>query len=199
MYPPSIQHLIDRFTKLPGVGPKTAERFVFYLLKRGRRTVTELTDALTTLHDSARSCAVCFDFTEDDRCHICASVDRDSTTICVVADSQDVQAIERSGAFRGRYHVLRGVLEPARDIGPDDLKINELLERVKTSNPPVREIILALNPDLPGETTSLYLAKQLKAYTVRITRLGRGLPLGSDVDYADDITLTDALKGRQAL
>ncbi len=199
MYPPSIQHLIDRFTKLPGVGPKTAERFVFYLLKRGRRTVTELTDALTTLHDSARSCAVCFDFTEDDRCHICASVDRDSTTICVVADSQDVQAIERSGAFRGRYHVLRGVLDPARDIGPDDLKINELLERVKTSNPPVREIILALNPDLPGETTSLYLAKQLKAYTVRITRLGRGLPLGSDVDYADDITLTDALKGRQAL
>ena len=161
--------------------------------------MTELTDALTTLHDSARSCAVCFDFTEDDRCHICASVDRDSTTICVVADSQDVQAIERSGAFRGRYHVLRGVLEPARDIGPDDLKINELLERVKTSNPPVREIILALNPDLPGETTSLYLAKQLKAYTVRITRLGRGLPLGSDVDYADDITLTDALKGRQAL
>ena len=110
-----------------------------------------------------------------------------------------MQAIERSGAFRGRYHVLRGVLEPARDIGPDDLKINELLERVKTSNPPVREIILALNPDLPGETTSLYLAKQLKAYTVRITRLGRGLPLGSDVDYADDITLTDALKGRQAL
>lgn len=199
MYAPSIQRLIDRFTKLPGVGPKTAERFVFYLLKRGRRTVAELTDALTTLHDRARSCSICFDFTEDDRCHICANPARDAGTICIVADSQDVQAIERSGAFHGRYHVLRGVLDPARDIGPEDLKINELFERVKTSNPPVLEIILALNPDLPGETTSLYLTKQLKAYTIRVTRLARGLPLGSDLDYADEITLTDALRGRQEL
>lgn len=199
MYPPSIQNLIDRFTKLPGVGPKTAERFVFHLLKRGRRTVAELTDALTTLHERARSCSVCFDFTEDDRCRICAGADRDPTTICVVADSQDAQAIERSGAFRGRYHVLRGVLDPARNVGPEDLKINELLVRVREHNPPVREIILALNPDLPGETTSLYLIKQLKVYPIRITRLARGLPLGSDVDYADDITLTDALRGRQQI
>lgn len=199
MYAPSIQHLIDRFTKLPGVGPKTAERFVFYLLKRGRRTVAELTDALTNLQERAHSCSVCFDFTESDHCHICANPARDATTICVVADPQDAQAIERSGAFHGRYHVLRGVLDPARDIGPEDLKINELFERVQTSNPPVREIILALNPDLPGETTSLYLTKQLKAYNLRITRLARGLPLGSDVDYADEITLTDALKGRQIL
>lgn len=199
MYPPSIQHLIDRFTKLPGVGPKTAERFVFYLLKRGRRTVAELTEALTNLQDRARSCAICFDFSESDLCHICANHARDAATICVVADPQDAQAIERSGAFHGRYHVLRGVLDPARDIGPEDLKINELFERVQTSNPPVREIILALNPDLPGETTSLYLTKQLKAYTIRITRLARGLPLGSDVDYADEITLTDALNGRQTL
>ncbi|MEK7102420.1 MAG: toprim domain-containing protein, partial [Patescibacteria group bacterium] len=116
-----------------------------------------------------------------------------------VAAPQDVQAIERSGAFRGRYHVLRGVLDPARDIGPEQLKINELFERIKTSAPPITEIILALNPDLPGETTTLYLTKQLKAYAIRITRLARGLPLGSDLDYADEITLMDALKGRQTL
>lgn len=199
MYTPSIQHLIDRFTKLPGVGPKTAERFVFYLLKRGKRTVAELTDALTNLQERAHSCSICFDFSESDRCHICANPARDAGTICVVADPQDVQAIERSGAFRGRYHVLRGVLDPARNVGPEDLKVNELFERVRTSNPPVREIILALNPDLPGETTSMYLAKKLKEFPVRITRLARGLPLGSDLDYADDITLTDALRGRQQL
>lgn len=199
MYASSIQHLIDRFTKLPGVGPKTAERFVFYLLKRGKRTVAELTEALTNLQERARSCSICFDFSESDRCHICANPARDAGTICVVGDPQDVQAIERSGAHRGRYHVLRGVLDPARDIGPDDLKINELLARVREQNPPVKEIILALNPDLTGETTALYLAKQLKVYTVRITRIARGLPLGSDLDYADDITLTDALRGRQEL
>ena len=199
MYPSSIQQLIDRFTKLPGVGPKTAERFVFYLLKRGRREAEYLSQSLTTLLERARSCSLCFDFADDDRCPICANPARDSSAICVVADPQDVQAIERSGAFRGRYHVLRGVLDPARDIGPEQLKINELFERIKTSAPPITEIILALNPDLPGETTTLYLTKQLKAYAIRITRLARGLPLGSDLDYADEITLTDALKGRQTL
>ncbi|MEK7532226.1 MAG: recombination mediator RecR [Patescibacteria group bacterium] len=199
MYPSSIQQLIDRFTKLPGVGPKTAERFVFYLLKKGRTEVGALTQGLTALLDRARSCAICFDFSDEDRCPICANPARDPSAICVVADPQDVQAIERSGAFRGRYHVLRGVLDPARDIAPEQLKINELFERIKTSAPPIIEVILALNPDLPGETTSLYLTKQLKAYAIRITRLARGLPLGSDLDYADEITLMDALKGRQTL
>ncbi len=199
MYPSSIQNLIDRFTKLPGVGPKTAERFVFYLLKAGRREAHALTEALETLLARAKSCAVCYDFSEQERCAICANAARDPRILCVVADSQDVQAIERSGAFHGHYHVLRGVLDPARDIAPEQLKIKELFARIAQAEPPITEVILALNPDLPGETTSMYLAKKLKEFPVSVTRIARGLPLGSDLDYADDITLTDALRGRQRL
>lgn len=199
MYPPSIQNLIDRFTKLPGVGPKTAERFVFHLLKKGRREAHTLTEALETLLARAKSCSVCYDFSEQERCAICQNTARDPRVLCVVADSQDVQAIERSGAFHGRYHVLRGVLDPARDIGPEQLKIKELFARITHAESPITEVILALNPDLPGETTSMYLAKKLKELNVSVTRIARGLPLGSDLDYADEITLTDALKGRQQL
>ena len=207
MYPPSIQNLIDAFSRLPGIGPKTAERFVFYLLKKGRGDVAKLTRALEQLLEKAKSCSVCFDFTEQDMCSFCSDPSRDTSVICVVADPQDAQAIERSGAFRGRYHVLRGVLDPARDISPEQLKIKELFKRV--DSPPckggtskgikIKEIILALNPDMQGETTSLYLAKKLKEKNILVTRLARGLPLGSDLDYADEITLTDALKGRQKL
>lgn len=197
MYPPSIQNLIDRFTKLPGVGPKTAERFVFHLLKKGRREAHTLTEALEILLARAKSCSVCYDFSEQERCAICQNTTRDPRILCVVADSQDVQAIERSGAFHGRYHVLRGVLDPARDIAPEQLKIQELFTRIGQADPPISEVILALNPDLPGATTSMYLAKKLKELNVSITRIARGLPLGSDLDYADEITLTDALNGRQ--
>src|SRR3989338_1224604 len=151
MYPPSIQNLVDRFTKLPGVGPKTAERFAFHLLKRGKREVTELTDALGALLERASSCAICFDFAENELCTICANPVRDPHTICVVSDSQDVQAIERSGAFSGRYHVLRGVLDTARGIGPDELKIPALLERAAAPDPRITEVILSLNPDMSGE------------------------------------------------
>ncbi len=197
MYSPSIQKLIDAFCKLPGIGPKTAERFVFYLLKRGKREVNTLTTALQEILQSARSCSICFDFSDQPTCAICSNPQREKNAICVVADPQDVQALERSGAYKGLYHVLRGTLDPARSISPDNLTISALLSRISSNE--IREIILALNPDMRGETTSMYIQKQLEGKDIKITRLARGLPLGSDLDYADEMTLTDALQGRQQI
>lgn len=195
MYAPSIQKLIDAFCRLPGIGPKTAERFVFYLLKKGKREVNELTTALNNVLNSARSCKICFDFTEQEMCSICSDSQRDKSIICVVADPQDIQALERSGAYNGLYHVLRGTLDPARSISAKQLTVDALLRRL----PNTKEVILALNPDMQGETTSLFLQRQCSSAKVTITRLARGLPLGSDLDYADELTLTDAIKGRQQL
>lgn len=197
MYPTAIQNLITAFARLPGVGQKTAERYVFFLLKRGRRDTGALREALGTLLERARSCQMCSDFSEDALCERCSDRTRDLHTLCVVADPQDVRALERSGAFRGIYHVLRGVLNPAAGIGPQQLTVAQLLDRVAKPSNGIQEVILALNPDMDGETTASFLAQKLKDTPVKVTRLARGLPLGSDIDYADEITLGDALNGRR--
>lgn len=197
MYSKPIENLIRAFSHLPSVGRRTAERYVFHLLKAGKKDPAELALAIKNLISSVKSCAICFDFSDRSPCVICADSKRIQTQICVVAESQDVQAIERTGAYAGRYHILRGLVETdALASEENNLKIPELLGRVK--NEGITEIILALNPDLAGETTALYLEKEIKTfnYDLIVTRLARGLPMGSDLQYADEITLSSALKHR---
>ena len=196
MYSKPIQQLIDAFSALPSVGPRTAERFVFHLLKSGKKSAGELTLALKRLTDEVKSCELCFDFSDQSLCSICADSARLSDQLCVVAEAQDIPPLERTKNFRGRYHVLRGTLNVSDENVADLLKIPELFARVKAGA--WQEIILALNPDLPGETTMLYLERRLRAINPRLTisRLARGLPMGSDLRYADDITLASALKYR---
>jgi len=196
MYPNSIRQLIRAFSRLPTVGPRTAERFVFSLLRSGKKEVSELIHALTYLVDTVKSCATCWDFADTSPCMLCADHTRDQSTICVVRDSQEVQIIEKTGSYRGTYHVLRGVLSPGDEHGVGVLKIPELLKRAEESS--VREIILALNPDLAGETTMMYIGKKIRDLNpiISITRLARGLPMGSDVQYADEITLSSAIRQR---
>lgn len=196
MYPKPIQQLIHAFYRLPSVGPRTAERFVFYLLKSGKKDVAELTLALKNLIDTIKSCEVCWDFSDISPCRICHDTHRDHKTICVVAEPQDWRAIEKTNQYHGVYHVLRGVLNITDELTTTTIKINELLRRIKVDE--VDEIILALNPDLKGETTMMYLENKIReaAPNIRITRLARGLPMGSDMQYADEITLGSALKNR---
>jgi len=195
MYSNSIQNLISAFSKLPSVGPRTAERYVFYLLKSGKKDATELALALKNLLTNVKSCEICWDFADHSPCPICISKNRDQTTICVVEESSDLQAIEKTG-YIGVYHVLRGVFKPEEEEHNKYLKINELL--VKTKNINLKEIILALNLNLTGETTMMFLEEKIKVEnpSLKITRLARGLPMGSDLEYADEITLSSALKNR---
>ncbi|MDO8499604.1 MAG: recombination mediator RecR [bacterium] len=198
MYSSSINKLISSLKVLPSVGQRTAERFVFYWLKSGKKEVNELRTALDNLLKNTKSCAVCWNFDDHSPCAICANVSRDHTTICVVADPQDVQAIEKTGEFKGVYHVLRGTIQAGDESESLSwLKIKELLLRLNKNT--VKEIILALNPDMPGETTAMYLERIIKKSTpqIKISRLARGLPMGSDLQYADEITLGSALKNRQ--
>lgn len=197
MYSKPIENLIRAFSHLPSVGRRTAERYVFHLLKAGKKDPAELALAIKNLVSSVKSCAICFDFSDRSPCAICADSKRTQTQICVVAESQDVQAIERTGAYAGRYHILRGLVETdALASEENNLKIPELLGRAK--NEGIAEIILALNPDLAGETTALYLEKEIKTFNpdLIVTRPARGLPMGSDLQYADEITLSSALKHR---
>lgn len=196
MYARPIQNLIRAFSRLPSVGQRTAERFVFYLLKSGKKDVAELTLAMKQLIESVKSCEVCWDFSDQSPCHICSNPKRDQSMICMVKEPQDVQAIERTNTYHGVYHVLRGVVKTEHESDLQDIKIREFLERAKKEE--VKEIILALNPDLPGETTMMYLEHKLKELypDLKVTRLARGLPMGSDLQYADEITLGSALKNR---
>ena len=196
MYPEPIHNLITALSKLPSVGPRTAERFVFYLLKSGKKDVAELTLALKDLIENIQSCDTCWDFSDTNPCAVCGNPRRDATTICVVKDSQSMQTIEKTGNYKGHYHVLRGIVQPGKEQTMKYLKVIELLKRAKDTS--VTEIILALNPDLPGETTMMLLETQLKKIRpeLTITRLARGLPMGSDLQYADEITLGSALKHR---
>lgn len=196
MYSKSIQHLISAFRKLPSVGQRTAERFAFYLLKSGKKEVAEITLALKELIDNVKSCEQCWDFGDTNPCAICANKNRDQSIICIVCEPQDMHVIERTGIFGGLYHVLRGVIEPSGD-DMDKLKIKELFARLE-KNTGLKEIILAFNPDLPGETTMLFLEKKIKEKNpnISVTRLARGLPMGSDLQYADEITLGSAIKNR---
>jgi recombination protein RecR len=196
MYSKSIQNLIQAFSRLPTVGPRTAERFVFYLLKSGKKDVAELTLALKELIETVKSCEICWTFSDTSPCPTCASPQRDPKTVCVVAEPQDREVIEKTGTYRGGYHILRGVIKGHDENSFRGLKIPELLARIRKSQ--IEEIILALNPDLHGETTMMYLEKKIKEITpvIKVSRLARGLPMGSDLQYADDITLSSALKNR---
>lgn len=197
--PEPVQDLITAFQRLPGIGPKSASRLVFYLLRAPAEISTSLAEALTELKTATSLCQVCFNITLAGQatCEICSSTQRDAATICVVEEPLDVLALERTASFQGRYHVLHGVLSPIEGIGPDDIKIRPLIDRVRRGG--VEEIILATNPSMEGDATALYLRQQLLPLGVRITRLARGLPVGSDLEYADPNTLLRALSGRQEM
>lgn len=197
LLPEPLQRLMEAFERLPGVGPKTASRLAFFILKAPDQVSIELAEALKGLRESIGTCPICFNITlaSQARCEICADEHRDGSILCVVEDPMDVLAIERAAAFQGKYHVLHGALSPIEGIGPDDLRIRELEERVKAGG--IKEIIIATNPSMEGDATALYLKKQLSAYPVHITRLARGLPVGGDLEYTDQTTILRALAGRQ--
>lgn len=196
--PDPIRNLSILFRELPGVGPKTALRFVFALLKSPKITSERLAHALLTIHNQIKTCENCGCFTMQSTCSICKNNNRDKSLLCVVAESRDIASIEATGEFNGYYFVLGGLLSPIEGVTPGTLRINELLGRVRIENE-IKEIILAFSPDLKGESTTLYLSKYLQNFSVRITKLGRGLPLGADLEYADEVTLSDALKGRKEI
>lgn len=195
--PLPVQRLIDEFARLPGIGPKSASRLTFYLLRGGTDQALDLAEALRELKERTQFCSVCFNITEADPCLICQSADREAAMLCVVEEPMDVLAIERARVYHGRYHVLHGAISPVEGIGPEDLKIEELINRIKGGQ--FNEVILATNPTLEGESTALYLQRRLMGETVKLTRLARGLPVGGDLEYTDEITLGRALEGRQEL
>lgn len=195
--PPAMSRLVRQLARLPGIGEKTAGRLAFHILRADRELAEALAEALIALKDQTRLCSVCFGLTESDPCPICRDVQRVRDVLCVVEEPGDVMAIERAREFRGRYHVLHGTLAPLDGIGPDELKIQPLLVRLQDET--VQEVILATNPTAEGEATALYLAKLLRPMGMRITRIARGLPVGSDLEYADVMTVGRALEGRREM
>jgi len=189
----SLQRAIEELSKLPGIGKKSAQRLVFYLLKLPRDEIIALAKSLVDVKDKASYCSVCFNITEKNPCSICTNNKRDRGVICVVEEANDVMAFEKTGEYKGLYHVLGGALSPLDGIGPDDLKIRELLQRL---NENIKEVILANNPNVEGEATALYLSKLIHPLGIKLTRIARGIPVGTDIEYADEITLTRALEGR---
>jgi recombination protein RecR len=189
----ALEQLIAEFAKLPGIGRKTAQRLALYVMKRPREEVVSMAKALVSVKDRIRTCSVCCNITEQDPCSICSSTRRDRSIICVVEEPNDVLALEKTNDFRGLYHVLGGSLSPLDGIGPEELKIRELLTRITTE---VSEVILAMNPNVEGEATTLYLGKLIKPLGIRVTRIARGLPVGGDLEFADEATLSRALEGR---
>ncbi len=195
--PEPVTRLIEAFAQLPGVGPKTASRLTYYLLRAPDDTSLRLSDALRELKANTRFCSVCFNITVDDPCPICSDNTRDQGMIAVVEEPLDVLALERTGAFKGVYHVLHGAISPVNGIGPDDLRIRDLVKRVDRGG--VNEVIIATNPGLEGDATAMYIRRELTGRNLRLTRLARGLPVGSDIEYADIGTLSGALLGRSDL
>ena len=192
-----IVRLIEQLGKLPGIGPKTAARLTYYLLRAPEGEARDLADAIVSVKERTVLCSTCQNVSDSDPCAVCRSNARDRSLICIVKEPLDILAIERTGQYRGLYHVLHGVLSPMDGIGPDDLKIRELLSRLE--NGEVREVILATNPNLEGEATAMYLQRLISPLDIVITRLARGLPMGSDLEYADEVTLTHALERRQTM
>jgi len=200
--PKAIKKLIENFEKLPGIGPKTAARLTFYLLHVPQKQLDEFAEAIGRLKKNTVLCSICFNVSETDPCPICANQNRDRSVICVVAQPLDVLAIEKAGNFRGVYHVLHGLINPLENIGPDELRINELIRRIKNSPVPIKELILATNPTMEGEATAMYITNEVRKFkmqnaNLKITRLGQGLPTGGDLEYADETTLLKALEGRR--
>lgn len=194
-YTQPMQALIDALSRLPGIGPKSAQRIAFHLIKSEDRDVENLSDAITKAKATVRFCTRCSNFAETDLCHFCSDDRRDSTMICVVEESRDVVAIEKTGEFRGRYHVLLGAINPLDGVGPEQLKIRELLVRIEPES--IKEVILCMNPNTEGDVTSMYLARILRPLGVKVTRIASGLPVGGDLEYADELTLGRALEGRR--
>jgi recombination protein RecR len=194
-YAEPVERLIEALQRLPGIGPKTAQRLTFFLLKRPADEVRELSEALVAVKDRIVHCRTCFNVTDHDPCGICTDPRRDGGLLCVVEEPNDLMAMERTGEYRGRYHVLLGALSPLDGVGPEDIKVRELLARLDGGG--TTEVILATNPNVEGEATALYLAKLLRPLGLRVTRIARGLPVGGDLEYADQVTLTKALEGRR--
>lgn len=190
--------VIREFNRLPGIGSKTSERFVFHLLRQPAEELEAMAQSLLNLRQTIRACGTCYTYTENDTCDICSNPARHNGTVCVVAEPRDVGAIEQTGEFRGVYHVLGGLIDHADGIGPDMLRVQELLDRVSTEQH-VEEVIIATNPTMEGETTAIYLAQQLKDSDVRVTKIARGLPIGGDIEFADEVTLASALQARQSV
>jgi len=195
--PEAVIRLVDEFSRLPGIGPKTASRLTFYLLRAPIEQVKSLGEAIVQLRDQITFCSRCFNITESDPCPVCSDEQRDQHTICVVEEPLDVLAIERTGGYRGLYHILHGAISPVEGIGPENLRIHELIGRVRTE--PIQEVILATNTGLEGQATAMYIQRQLLSLSVRITRLAQGLPVGGDLEYADATTLSQALEGRREM
>jgi len=189
----SMEKAISELSRLPGIGRKTAQRLVFHLLKTSRQEVQSLAEAIIAIKDRIGFCSICYNITESDPCSICTSEKRDRSIVCVVEEANDVLAIERTGEYRGLYHVLGGALSPLEGVGPDDLAVKELLARLNGST---NEIIIATNPNTEGEATALYLEKLIRPLSIKISRIARGLPVGGDLEYADEMTLTKAIEGR---
>ena len=194
---PSIQKLLDELERLPGVGPKSAQRIAYWLLNADKATALRLAEAIVEVKDTVRFCSRCFNYAEGDLCEICASGKRDGGVLCVVSEPRDIPPIERTGVFQGVYHVLGGALSPMEGIGPDDLHIADLLKRLASEE--VREVVLATNPNIEGETTAAYLARLIKPLGIAVTRPASGLPVGGDLEFADEVTLGRAIEARRPL
>ena len=190
----TIQKLIDEFSKFPGIGKKTAQRMAFFVLKERKEEAEAIAQAILDVKTKVGYCSVCFNITEEDPCTICRDGKRDRSTICVVEEANDMVALEKTNQYKGLFHVLGGVLSPLDGVGPDDLKIKELLSRLKGKE--VKEVIIATNPNTEGEATAIYLSKLIKPLGIKVTRIARGLPAGGDLEYADQITIANALEGR---
>ena len=195
--PPAVTELIDELKKLPGIGQKTAERLSFFLMRNKPDQANKLANAIKNIKDKIILCSVCYGITESDPCGICSDASRDQKQICVVEEPHDVYVMENMGYFKGVYHVLMGVISPLDGIGPDDLNIEPLKNKVAGEG--IREVILATNPDMEGESTAVYISKVLKPLNIKVTRIARGLPVGSDIEYADSVTLLKSLEGRMEM
>lgn len=195
-YTPSMAKLIEELSKLPGIGPKTAQRLAFYIIDMSDEGVDSLSAAIKEAKQKVHYCGICFNITDRDICEICSDESRDRSMICVVEDPRDVVAMEKTKEYRGLYHVLHGTISPLDGIGPEDIRIKELLARL---NEDVREVILAINPDVEGEATTLYIARLIKPLGIKVTRIAHGIPMGGELEYADEITLGSALTGRREL
>jgi recombination protein RecR len=197
MYATPVSELIDELSKLPGIGPKSAQRLAFHLLKTNRNDAERLAEAIISLKDKVKFCPVCYNVTDEPLCEYCSDSRRDDAVICVVEEPRDIVAMERTGEFRGRYHVLGAAISPIDGIGPEDLRIKELLKRL--DNDIVKEVIVATNPNIEGEATAMYLTKLIRPLGISVTRLASGLPVGGDLEYADEVTLGSALRGRREI
>jgi recombination protein RecR len=194
-FAPSVNRLIDELKRLPGIGQKTAQRLAFYLLRVDRDQALALSDAIREAKERVRECSVCNNITDTDPCHFCSSASRNRAIICVVEEATNIQAVEKTRAFNGLYHVLGGALSPLQGIGPDQLRLKSLIERLKGGT--VEEIIVATNPNAEGEATAVYLSKLIKPLGVHVTRIAMGIPVGSDLEYADEVTMSKAMEGRR--